>query len=414
MHRRAARHPRRAIFVVILLLILLGSGIGASFLALNVIMAGNADLPKLADQQQLTAAQTSQIFAADGSSLAYLFGEVNRTIIASRDISPLLKYAVVAIEDKRFYQHNGVDYVRLGRVIEINIRSNAYAQGASTITQQLVGSLYLDRRDITITRKIREASLAQQYEKQYSKDEILTQYLNTVYFGANAYGAEAAAQTYFGKTPNELTLPEAAMLAGMPQAPSAYNPRRNPDKALVRRNEVLAAMWEQGYITGEQYDEAYETPIKLAPYSPYQQVREPYVVDFVKQQLIDMFGKDRVFKGGLRVQTTIDPKWQELARKAIKSVLDRKNDPSAAIVSLDPNTGYIRAMASSGDYDKTKFNLAAQMHRQPGSAFKPFCLVAALEQGMNPATTVYRSGPQAIHIPGTNETRHVNNFGDGY
>jgi penicillin-binding protein 1A len=173
-------------------------------------------------------------------------------------------------------------------------------------------------------------------------------------------------------------------------------------------------MWEQGYITGEQYDQAYETPIKLAPYSPYQQVREPYVVDFVKQQLIDMFGKDRVFKGGLRVQTTIDPKWQELARKAIRSVLDRKNDPSAAIVSLDPNTGYIRAMASSGDYDKTKFNLAAQMHRQPGSAFKPFCLVAALEQGMNPATTVYRSGPQAIHIPGTNETWHVNNFSDGY
>ena len=254
-----------------------------------------------------------------------------------------------------------------------------------------------------------------QYEKQYSKDEILTQYLNTVYFGANAYGAEAAAQTYFGKTPSESDpSPRRPCSPACPRRRAPITRAGIPTRPSSGATRCSAPCGSRATSTGSSTTRPYDTPIKLAPYSPYQQVREPYVVDFVKQQLIAMFGKDKVFKGGLRVQTTIDPKCQELARKAIKGVLNQKNDPSAAIVSLDPNTGYIRAMASSGDYDKTKFNLAAQMHRQPGSAFKPFCLVAALEQGMNPVTTVYRSGPQAIHIPGANETWHVNNFSDGY
>ena len=391
-----------------------GVTVGALFLGLQVIMAAQADLPKLADQQPVTEALTSQIFADDGSSLAYLFGQENRTVISSEDISTFLKQAIVAIEDKRFYEHNGVDFEGLARALVINLKSNSFAQGASTITQQLVGALFLDRRDITMTRKIKEAALAIQYEKEHTKDEILTQYLNTVYFGANAYGVEAAAQTYFGKAPSDLTLTEAAMLAGLPQAPTAYNPRRDTTKALARRNEVLTAMLDQGYITAAKCEEGIASPIELAPFSPYNSVREPYVVDYVKQQLIDMFGKDKVFQGGLRVQTTIDPTFQQLARNAIKSVLNRTGDPSAAILSVDPNSGYIRAMVSSSDYDKTKFNLAAQSHRQPGSAFKPFCLVAALEQGINPVTTVYRSAPQVIQIPGSKTPWKVSNFGNSY
>jgi penicillin-binding protein 1A len=351
IHRRAARRPRLILFVVITFLVAIGASFIALFLGLHVIAAGQADLPKLADQQSVTKAQTSQIFAADGTTLAYLFGEENRTIVSSQDLSSELRKAIVAIEDHRFYEHNGVDYEGLGRAIVMNLKSKSFAQGASTITQQLVAALFLDRRDISITRKIKEAALALQYEKKYTKDEILTQYLNTVYFGANAYGAEAGAKTYFGKEPTDLTLPEAAMLAGLPRAPSAYNPRWNPQMALQRRNDVLQAMWDEGYVTEERYDAAVATPIKLAAYSPYAEVREPYVVDFVKQQLISMFGKDMVFKAGLRVQTTIDPKFdhrRQYSRLRLIRVLPWPTRfPEAVALMAAPNpAGHLMAVAT--------------------------------------------------------------------
>jgi penicillin-binding protein 1A len=383
-------------------------------LARHVVSAGKSDLATLSDQQPVSEAQTTQIYAGDGTLLAYLYGEQNRTIISSQDIAPDLKHAIVAIEDQRFYEHNGVDLQGLMRALAVDVSSGGAAQGASTITEQLVGNLYLNRQDTSISRKIREAWLAMQYEKKYSKDEILSQYLNTVFFGANAYGVQAAAQTYFGKDPADLTLAESALLAGLPQAPTGYNPRNNPDRALARRNEVLKAMLAQNYITQSQYDQAVATPIQLAPSSPYTAVREPYVVDYVKQQLVAMFGQDAVFKGGLRVQTTIDPAFQALATKSISAVLNQSGDPSAALVSIQPSTGYIMAMVSSSDYDTSKFNLAAQAQRQPGSTFKVFALVGAIEMGIDPYSTYYQSKPLQLQIPGSTQPWSVSTFGNRY
>ena len=420
-HRRERRkRQRRRLWGIIAGLLVLALVLGAVLfvtLARQVVKAGSADLADLTDmsaQQPVNEAQTTQIYAGDGTLLAYLYGDQNRTIISSQSIAPDLKHAIVAIEDKRFYSHNGVDLPGLMRAMAVDVGSSKSAQGASTITEQLVGNLYLDRQDMSVNRKVREAWLALQYEKKYSKDEILTQYLNTVFFGANAWGVQAAAQTYFGKDPSQLPLAESALLAGLPQAPTAYNPRRNPNSALARRNDVLKAMLDQAYITQGEYDQAVGTPIQLATASPYTTVREPYVVDYVKQQLIAMFGKDKVFQGGLRVQTTIDPAFQKLAATAISSTLNQTGDPSAALVSIQPDTGYIMAMVSSSDYDKTQFNLAAQAQRQPGSTFKVFALVGAIEMGIDPYNTYYVSKPLQLQIPGSTQPWSVSTFGDRY
>ena len=408
------RGPRAIVVVAALMAAVLGVTAGAVLLGLNMVVAGARDLPQLGNQQPVSEAETTQIFASDGTLLAFLYGEQNRTIISSQEISPELKHAIVAIEDQRFYEHKGVDYQGLIRALAADIEAKKAVQGASTITEQLVGNLYLNRNDTSLSRKIKEAALALQYEQKYTKDEILAQYLNTVYFGANAYGVQAAAQTYFDKDPKDLTLAEAALLAGLPQAPTAFNPRVNPQGALNRRNEVLAAMYKQGYVTFDQYQQALGTPIELGPSSPYTQVREPYVVDYVKQQLFAMFGQEKVFKGGLRVETTINPAYQKLAATAISTTLNQPGDPSAALVTVDPKTGYIRAMVSSSDYDKTKFNLAAQARRQPGSAFKPFCLVGALEMGIDPYSTYYQSQPLQLKIPGSSTPWSVSTFGNSY
>ena len=415
--RRGHRGRTAIVILVLIPVVVLGIVAGVVLLGLDLASAAGQDfqnLPQLSDQQPVNEAQTTQIFASDGTLIAYLYGQQNRTIISSDNISAALKHAIVAIEDHRFYQHNGVDYQSLLRALAADLKSKKIVQGASTITMQLVGNLYLNRQDTSITRKLKEASLAFQYEKKYTKDEILTQYLNTVYFGANAYGVEAAAQTYFGKDPADLTLAEGALLAGLPQAPTGYNPRINPDRALTRRNEVLDAMLVQGYISQDEHDQAVVTPIQLAPFSPYTKVQEPYVVDYVKQQLIAMFGQDQVFKGCLRIQTTIDPAFQKLAAQAISSTLNRPGDPSAALVSLEPNTGFIRAMVSSSDYTKSQFNLAAQAKRQPGSTFKVFALVGALEMGVDPYTTYYQSQPLKLAIPGSTTPWSVTTFGHNY
>ncbi len=251
-------------------------------------------------------------------------------------------------------------------------------------------------------------------EKKYSKDEILDMYLNTVYFGSNAYGVEAAARTYFDKDPKDLTLAEAALLAGLPQAPSAYSPVKHPQAALTRRNEILVKMFAQGFITAGEELQALKEPLELAPYSPYTKVQEPYVVAYVRKQLIDMYGEDRVFKGGLRVETTINPAYQKLGMEAIASTLNQEGDPSAALVSVETQTGYIRAMVGGSDYDSSKFNLAAQGRRQPGSAFKTFVLTAALEMGMDPYNTYYESQPVTLTYPGAPKPWSVSTYGNSY
>jgi penicillin-binding protein 1A len=413
--RRAQNVRRRRIVILIAVLVtipLLTIGIlaGLASMGLHTVAAVERDLPSLEDQGKVSLAETTQIYAADGTLLAYLHGVENRTVISGKQIPQSLKHAIVSVEDERFYQHSGVDAEGFVRALVTNLKANKVEEGFSTITMQLVGGLYLDRTDLSLTRKFDEMALAWQFEKKYSKDEILDMYLNTVYFGSNAYGVEAAARTYFDKDPVDLTLAEAALLAGLPQAPTANSPRRNPEDALTRRNRILLKMYDQGFITLDEARAAVREPLTLAPYSPYTKVQEPYVVAYVRKQLIDMFGEERVFKGGLRVETTINPAYQKQAAEAIASTLNEKGDPSAALVSIESQTGYIRAMVGSTDYDSSKFNLASQGRRQPGSAFKTFVLTAAIEAGIDPWNTYYESQPLSLTYPGAPKPWNVKTY----
>ncbi len=417
--RRAHAVQRRRIIVLIAVLaaipiITVGILAGVFMMGLHTVAAVEDTLLSLEHQGEVTLAETTQIYAADGTLLAYLHGEENRTVISGKQIPDIMRHALVSIEDERYYRHNGVDFQGFVRAFVTNIRAEGVDEGFSTITMQLAGNLYLDRTDISFTRKWNEMVLAWQMDRKYSKNEILDMYLNTVYFGSNAYGVEAAARTYFDKDPMDLTIAEAALLAGLPQAPSAFSPRRHPEAAMKRRDQVLNKMYELGFITKREAEEALDQHLDLAPYSPYTQVKEPYVVAFVRKQLIDMFGLERVFGGGLRVDTTINPAYQNLAMNAITSTLDQEGDPSAALVSIEVKTGYIRAMVGGSDYDNSKFNLAAQGRRQPGSAFKTFCLVAALERGMDPETTYYQSMPVVLDYPGAPEPWSVKTYGHSY
>ncbi len=414
--RRFEKVGRRRTIIIVAVLVavpLIAAGLLAVVLSmgLHAVAAVEDDIPSLDDQHAVSLAQTSAIYAADGSRLAYLHGVENRTVISGRQIPQILRNALVAIEDERFYSHRGVDFESFVRALVTNVQAQQTTEGFSTITMQLVGNIYLDRTDLTFERKWNEMALAWQLERKYSKNEILDLYLNTVYFGSNAYGVEAAARTYFDKEPVDLTLAEAALIAGLPQAPTGYSPRKHPDRALERRNLVIGKMAENGFITEEEAEAALLTPVELAPYSPYTQVQEPYVVAFVRKQLIDMFGEEKVFQGGLRVETTIDPAFQKLAAEAISTTLDKPGDPSAALVSIEPDTGYIRAMVGGTDYESSKFNLAAQGRRQPGSAFKPFCLTAAIELGIDPWKTYYMSMPLEIMYPGATKPWKVKTFG---
>jgi penicillin-binding protein 1A len=417
--RRAYAARRRRVIVLIAVLaaiplLIAGTVALVLGLGLHTVAAVERDLPSLEDQSAVSLAETTQIYAADGTLLAYLHGEENRTVISGKQIPDNLKHALVAVEDERFYRHSGVDMEGFFRAFATNVRAQGVSEGFSTITMQLVGNLYLDRTDITFARKFDEMALAWQFERKYSKDEILNMYLNTVYFGSNAYGVEAAARTYFDKDPVDLTLAEAALLAGLPQAPSAYSPRKHADAALRRRNLILLKMLAQGFVTEDEARRAISEPLALAPYSPYTKVQQPYVVAFVRKQLIDMYGEARVFGGGLRVETSINPEYQKLATEAISSTLDREGDPSAALVSIETKTGYIRAMVGGSDYDSSKFNLAAQGRRQPGSAFKTFVLTAAIEMGIDPYNTYYESQPVTLTYPGAPKPWEVKTYGNSY
>jgi penicillin-binding protein 1A len=414
---QAVRRRRIVVLVAVLVaipLITAGFLAGVVMFGLRSVAAMEQDLPSLEAQGQVTLAQTTQIYAADGTLLAYLHGVENRTVISGKQIPDILRYALVSIEDERFYSHGGVDFEGFVRALVTNIQAQEVSEGFSTITMQLVGNLYLDRTDISFSRKWNEMALAWQMERKYSKNEIIDMYLNTVYFGSNAYGVEAAARTYFDKDPIDLSLAEAAVLAGLLQAPSAYSPRVHPEAALQRRDLVLVKMNNLGFITDSEAQDALRQPLGLAPYSPYKEVQEPYVVAYVRKQLIDMFGEERVFEGGLRVETTINPAYQRLATDAITSTLNEEGDPSAALVSIETETGYIRAMVGSSDYDDSKFNLAAQGRRQPGSAFKTFCLAAAIEMGVDPENTYYESMPVTLTYPGAPEPWNVKTYGNSY
>ena len=359
--------------------------------------------PSLAELKPTDKGESSVIFAADGSRLGYVQSDEIRTPVPWKSMPDSIRDAVVAIEDERFYEHEGVDYSAIIRAGIKNLESGKNVQGGSTITQQLVRALYIKDPERNFTRKIREAKLASELEKEHSKQWILKNYLNDVPFGTvegrTAIGIEAAAETFFDKHTHELTLGQAAMLAGLPQAPSQYNPFRNATAALSRRSEVLKQMLENRMIARAEAQKAASEPLGLKRGRRYTARREPFFFDYVQEALIEEYGVGVYRRGGLKVHTTIDPQLQDAARQAIQGRLPNPTDPSAAIVSVDPATGYIRAMASSGTYKDRRFNLAAQGHRQPGSAFKTFVLAAAIREGANPAAKSYTSRPLNLSTP---------------
>jgi penicillin-binding protein 1A len=384
------RRKRRAALILVALLVVvlvvIASGVGA-------VAKFRSDCT-LKDLKPVQIGQNSFVYAADGALLGSIPAERNREPVQLWRVSPWMRKATVAIEDHRFYEHGGVDYEGIARAAWKDLRAGHVVQGGSTITQQLVRNLYISK-ERTLSRKIKEACLAIKLSRARSKDWILGQYMNQVYYGNHAYGIEAAAQTYFSKRARFLTLSQAALLAGLPQAPSVYDPLHRPAAALARRDQVLRAMRDYGDITLAQYATAVaQKNLLLRPGRLYTRIREPYFFSYVRDQLIGEYGANTVRTGGLRVYTTINPRLQVAARKAIRDTLYLRNDPAAAVVSINPANGAIRAMTAvtPGRYGN-QFNLVAQARRQPGSTFKTFVLTAAINDGMNPDTTYYTSAP---------------------
>ena len=378
------------------MVVLLAIGGIAALSGAGYVLSVAASAPALETLKPIDQGTSSVVFAADGSRLGYIQSDEIRTPIPLQRIPESMQAATIAIEDERYYEHGGVDYEGIVRAAFKNLEAGKAVEGGSTITMQLVRNLYVGR-ERTLERKIREARLAEELEDQHSKRWILQSYLNSVPYGTvdgqTAVGVQAAAQTFFDKPAKDLTLEESALLAGLPQAPSRLNPFQNKRDALERRNKVLSKMAELGYITHARAQEARRAKLGVRRGDLYIKIREPFFFDFVKQQLIDKFGVNTVRKGGLKIYTTIDPKLQTAGRNAIDSTLNYAGDPSSAVVAIDPRTGYIKAMASSSKYKHNQYNLAAQGHRQPGSAFKTFVLTTAVKRGVNPYSTSYVSRP---------------------
>jgi penicillin-binding protein 1A len=338
--------------------------------------------------------QNSFIFAADGSLLGSIPAERNRQPVGLDQISPWAPKATIAIEDRRFYKHGALDWFGIVRALYADIQAGKVVQGGSTITQQLVRNLYIKEKSQTLGRKATEACLAIKLAREKSKTWILNAYMNQVYYGNHAYGIEAAAQTYFSKPARKLTLNQSALLAGLPQAPSVFDPFQRPAQAIARRDEVLRAMLGNGDITSSQYANAVaQRKLHLKAGRLYTRIREPYFFSYVREELQRQYGANTVRSGGLKVYTTIDRRLQRLALDAIKRTLPYASDPAAAIVSINPRNGAIRAMTElSPGNPKNQVNFASSARRQPGSTFKTIVLTTAISQGISPSTT-YLSAP---------------------
>jgi penicillin-binding protein 1A len=373
----------------------------AGLSAVGYVISIAASAPPLDSLKPRELGSQSEVRAADGTRLGFIQSNELRRPVLGNQIPKTLKDATVAIEDERYYHHKGVDYAGVVRAAVKNLSSHKTVQGGSTITMQLIRNLYITK-ERTYQRKIREAKLAEELENKNDKAWILDKYLNTVPYGTlggqTAVGVQAAARVYFGKPVAKLTLRESALLAGLPQAPSSYSPVRDPEKAEARRNEVLAKMAQLKMITPEAASAASKRGLGVKPSRYFTSRRESFFFDYVKDELIKEYGVKTVRQGGLRVDTTIDLKKQQEARAAINGRLAGIG-PSSAIVTIDPKNGYIKAMASSADYGKSKFNLAAQGHRQPGSTFKVMALMTALRKGVDPRSTTYVSKPLKFNDP---------------
>ncbi|HUB98812.1 MAG TPA: transglycosylase domain-containing protein [Solirubrobacterales bacterium] len=389
---------------VLLVAGLVAGGIAAAW-GLNIYNSA----PPLSSLKPVQKGRSSAIYAADGSLIGFIRSDNVRQPVPAASLPDDLKNATIAIEDKNFYQHGALDFEGIGRAVIEDISAGFKpVQGASTITQQLVRNLYIHNPEDTLHRKIVEAHLAEDLFEAHDRSWILTQYLNTAPYGTvegqTAVGAEAASQTYFSKPAKELNLTEAALLAGLPQAPSEYNPFLDPKAALKRRNEVLYAMHEQGYIDSSEYRDAKTHGLGLEPGNKYQVIKDPFLFDLVQNELIERYGINTVRNGGLKAYTTIDPDLQAKAEAAIEGscYVCYEGGPAAGLASVNPDTGAIVALASSpGAEGEEQFNYAWQAHRQPGSSFKTYVLTTAIKQGVDPATTYYNgTSPITLDIPG--------------
>lgn len=400
--RRAHRHSRTHIV-----------GFGAAgllgFIALAVIALAFSvgsivegwlqDLPDFDSPDAYLVSEPTTVYDADGNVIAEFMAE-NRRNVTLDEISPYVLTGTVDTEDIRFYQHNGVDPQGIARAALVTLLGGS--EGASTIDQQLVRNTVLsdEQFDRTIKRKVREAYIAVEMEKKYSKDQILNMYLNTIYYGNGAYGIEAAAKTYFDTSAKDLTLAQAALLVGIPNSPTMYDPTQNPDASVQRRNLVLKRMLDAGDISQEEYDEAYNTPLQLNPGSNTMSNTGvyPYWTQYIKEVLSEDFSSDTVMKGGLKVYTTLDPDAQQEAQKAVADRLAYigREGLESALVAVDPSTGYIKAMVGGSDFSKNQVNLATQGMRQPGSSFKAFTLVAAIRDGMDPDVYLNCNSPLKV------------------
>jgi penicillin-binding protein 1A len=412
---RRLRHwfsPARARRTVTYLLLVFGFGVGVAYGSWTRVCAGAA-CPSIAILDDYRPQQASKVYAVDGRLITEL-GYERRTVIPLQEMPPYLREAFIAVEDKRFYQHHGIDFSRILGALKANILAGSWEQGFSTITMQLARNVFPDRitREKTLTRKLKEARVALELERTYSKDRILELYLNQIDLGSGANGVESAAQRYFGKSARDLNLAEAAMLAALPKAPYRYNPRRHPARAVERRNLVLDLMRRQGYLTAAQAEEAKAYPLTLSARADYGDVA-PYFVEWIRQTLAARFGRD-LYEQGLRIYTTLDLDIQQAAERALESQIEAIENGAygrfphrtfaqydsthtagegediytpylqGAMVAMD-TTGAIRAMVGGRDFDDSKFNRATQALRQPGSTFKLFVYSAALRGGHSPA-----------------------------
>ena len=396
----------------------------------GMMMAVASDLPNLENRKEYQDAKNSVLLDAQGNDLGVLTNNQSRVLVGYNDIPRNMRNAIIAIEDRRFYENSGVDIRGIARAFSQDILQRKAVQGGSTIAQQFVKNALQAQADRTVFQKLREAAMAYHLTRKWPKSKILTQYLNSIYFGNGAYGVESAARTYFGNQPDhqnrgtfyhslcvtQLKPDEAALLAGVVANPSAYDPVAHPAAAQRRRDLVLKDMLDQGLLARLAYynaiREALPAAIDIKP--PSASSKAPYFTTWVRQQLVDKFGARRAFEGGLKVRTTLDLQLQKAAEDAVKKYLPDSSWPSAAVVAIDNQTGEVRAMSGGRDYAERPFNLATQGQRQPGSAIKPFILAEALKKYS--AGSVWPSRKRIFTVPGTKGKEHfvVNNFESKY
>src|SRR5919205_2779256 len=418
------RHPRLTRSVLLAVTFLVSGGVGLAY-ASWALVCNAGRCPSARALEDYTPGQTSKLYSADGRFIAEI-GSEKRTLVKINDIPQVVRDAFRVTEDKRFYDHAGIDWIRVFGAIGTDIVHRSFAEGFSTITMQLARNVFPERisREKTLTRKLKEAKVARDVESRFSKDKILELYLNQIDLGSGAHGVEAASQRSFGKSVRELNIAEAATLAGIPKAPSRYNPRRFPERAIQRRNTIIELMRRNGVISDADASLAKAYPLQLASKEDAGDVA-PYFVEWVRQQLDDRFGA-QLYREGLKVYTTLDVNLQSAAERALENQLraiesgrygpfraetferygaranndeDQETAHSpylqGAFVALDPRTGAVRAMVGGRDFDDSKFNRAVQALRQPGSSFKPVVYAAAIQNG-RPPTYILDDSPLTV------------------